>query len=1362
MIHTFIELLAHLANTKYRHINNFINDENDRWSGAEKLESLFRLLSTFGFISKISDYHPTTGNFNNKTIKKLENTHQIFYDDKGRPRYLNDGGDASDYTAIHRENEKNLLVTTVKNKKVKNMSVQGMETSKIEDVYVNKYQDEGYKHTYCIVVPDKADLEKKTANCNKTSDIWSDRLQDKDTIVIDSDDVNEGYYRFREHIQHQDIMDFIHMDIKPHIPLMHQELGAEKTLHLKSMGVVNVLWGHIQRSGKSHLMCEVIIKDSIGKPTSNYLILTTAPNETISQYVNALLCSQLKMVGFNTHVLDGNNKTPILDNRNIIICSKHFLQNKIGKTEHTSNIEWLRAMKFDMRFMDEGHHGGTTTLAKKTLRFYGNDVFTVHLSATFSKIAAHYNIPQIHHILWDVDDIHICKHISDSNFEESMEKLEQKHGPYVRDIIKKYSLRNIREEYQKCVELRILTSNLTDEAVDEIQTDTQNTLHGLSIEGTLLLIANAKSVRTVFQNEDAVIDLLYRIFGKYSKLKVPDPAYPESQVMMNRIKNICDDPSNPSRCSIGTKADPSIILVFLPPNHIDECSIALEELIRRYNILPDYDIISINSKKTSNPKQTVEDAFTTTVSSKTKKGLVVLSGRQCSLGVSLPKCDIVILLNTTISPDLISQMMYRAATVSENKKIGFVIDMDIHRAVRTVTNYAMRIHPGHHPRDAVKHLLKGHQITLNQDYWCPGVSDLDTKLNKMVQSMYNVYTSKMHLVLETLTHRIRQKYVELPPEHQHILQRFRTNNRKQQPNKNTTPDLAPPADINKGIERIPIEGGCSTENTTAEQEDAPPDETPRASYMEIISQLAPRCCLLTIMYPDVDLLTEMYRIVTETTNLRNILIDQCKMFWGDTISIIDINNVFDIYISTGMNTDPEFRQIVRLIKELFVEHREHGKELTELINKYLIPNQVEKEDGAEWSTPYVLCNDLLDLVPSEFWTVHTNKILEPCAGKGAILMAIISKFMDGLQEWEPDAKKRYTWIVTKCIYFADFNSTNIFICKLLIDPNQEYIDEDGNSTLNIWEGDTMKLDIKETWGVDKFDAVIGNPPFQPPSNNKKGGKSMWPEFVRFSLNVLRERGYLLFIHPSLWRKPENKLRSVMFNRQIHYLSIHNKVEGKKMFGAVTRYEYYLLENVEPYMDTIVDFEDGKTCTLTINNDLPFIPNYGWSIIRKVMDKVEDDNGIMVIRDSDCHTSRTYVSRHIKHEYKLLNSISKTKGKTFCYSSKPHKNQTHAKVIFSNGETIVPFYDNGDLGVTEGGLYSLVDSEQEGQALINYLNTSLIKFIIKATKWSNFETVKQIFQYIPKMIDTSVPITDANVYEYFDLSSDEIKQIEDVV
>jgi len=151
-----------------------------------------------------------------------------------------------------------------------------------------------------------------------------------------------------------------------------------------------------------------------------------------------------------------------------------------------------------------------------------------------------------------------------------------------------------------------------------------------------------------------------------------------------------------------------------------------------------------------------------------------------------------------------------------------------------------------------------------------------------------------------------------------------------------------------------------------------------------------------------------------------------------------------------------------------------------------------------------LRQEMLDKYPKNFWKKANKKVFEPCSGKGGFVIDIIGRFMEGLKNKIPDEKKRYRTIVEDCLYWADINPTNIFICKLLIDPFNEY-------KLNYNEGNTLEIDIKEKWGLDGFNAVIGNPPYQKNFNNKNGrvgGSSLWSEFINYLFDFISINGYV--------------------------------------------------------------------------------------------------------------------------------------------------------------------------------------------------------------------------------------------------------------
>tara|TARA_B110000037_G_C17107014_1_gene500276 strand:- start:2171 stop:2374 length:204 start_codon:yes stop_codon:yes gene_type:complete len=66
-----------------------------------------------------------------------------------------------------------------------------------------------------------------------------------------------------------------------------------------------------------------------------------------------------------------------------------------------------------------------------------------------------------------------------------------------------------------------------------------------------------------------------------------------------------------------------------------------------------------------------------------------------------------------------------------------------------------------------------------------------------------------------------------------------------------------------------------------------------------------------------------------------------------------------------MKNDKETNQIIRTIKELFMKNIKNNRELSNLIDKYLIPQELEKKKNAEVSTPFKLRQEMLDKMPIE-------------------------------------------------------------------------------------------------------------------------------------------------------------------------------------------------------------------------------------------------------------------------------------------------------------------------------------------------------------------------------------------------------------
>ena len=1243
-IDTFIDLYNFLQKYEENNIMIFLNDISGNEMGY-KQESLTKLFGGLYLIDKLKNWIPCAGNFNKKTIKKQEYK-DIFYKENGADRFIKgNSGDSSDYTLMSNNDEKHLLI--ISSKCMNNEKIGSLD---IEKMYFHAQKWIGYKITYGFVVKDKDSTDNMINRTKKSSKELANLYFRLDTIIIDWKDINQAYNMFKMCFTNKNISNITNSCKIPLNLKFHQHISVIKTLKMKNNeNKKKILWGHIQRSGKSYIIGGCIIQDSLEKELCNYLIITTAPNETFEQILK--IFEYLQFEDFNVILLNNKNKKSIT-RKNIVICSKHFLQTKIDENnEKTKKIEWLKKMDFDMRFLDESHNGGTTPLAQKTLEYYGNNSFTVQITATYSKPINDYNIPRDSWILWDLEDIKLCKNIKDKN---NIDRLIEKYGIEIKNI-EKYSLDNIISEYSKYPELWILT----DELCADIQL-IQN--YGWSVEACFLLKQAIKENKIIlkdeFQNETEMLKIWYRIFGKRNKFGIPDKDFPDDKVFMKRIEKICKNPIIDSRfIGEGTfKNEPMIIMAFLPQNNIDIISKATIKLLVANNVIPNYEIISINSNTTNNPKQTIEDGRIL-ARNNGKYGLLVLSGKQCSLGVSIDNCDIILLLNNITSYDMIYQMMFRCMTEDINKKCGFVIDLNIHRVIETsLINYSMLIKPDKHPKEAIRYIMQERLINLNGDHWMPIFGNNENKITTLCENVYNIYSSNTENALKHFLDRLRFKTILLTKEEQKLFNTLFNNVKPSSQQKKIIEKIMneEKKDNNKGIEQIKDK-----------------KEESKFNYMDILKHIIPLICLLTI-HDNETSFVEMFKLIENNNYIHNILLDQIKSWWGEDVNNEIINKFISLYIKY-MKNDKETEQIIRTVKELFTKNIRNCKELSILIDTYLVPQELEKKNNAEISTPFCLRKEMLDKIPTTFWQT-VKKVFEPCSGKASFIVDIIDRFMSGLQNIIIDEKKRYKTIVEECLYFSDINPTNIFICKLLIDPYNEY-------KLNYNEGDTLELNIQKKWKIDGFSAVIGNPPYQNTNNNKGSGNTLWNVFVENALTKwLKKDGLLLYVHPRGWRQIKSKIGKLMMSKQIIYLNMNSLDKGLEIFKGATDYDYYLLENKNVYKETIINDYKNNEYKYQINNRLDFIPNHSMDDVFKLIDNV-DDNGF--INDQSSYEPRK----------KWMSKLETTEYKYPCVYSINNKNEISKKwsKINDNGHFGIPkfIFSNGN-GICKDieGIYGL--------------------------------------------------------------------------
>lgn len=371
--------------------------------------------------------------------------------------------------------------------------------------------------------------------------------------------------------------------------------------------------------------------------------------------------------------------------------------------------------------------------------------------------------------------------------------------------------------------------------------------------------------------------------------------------------------------------------------------------------------------------------------------------------------------------------------------------------------------------------------------------------------------------------------------------------------------------------------------------------------------------------------------------------------------------------------------------------------LLEFINGELKPKEKEKKENGEVFTPLSLVNEMLDKLDEAYIKEHGKSIftepsfkwLDPAVGIGNFPIIVYQRLMKGLIAQLPNEEERRKHILEHLIYSAELTPKNVFIYKKIF-CGDKY-------KLNIYEGDTLKMDVKKDFVG--FDVVMGNPPFQEKVGPNKT-ETLWGKFIIKSLTLLKSSGYLVLVHPSGWRNIDGKFKNIqkeILTRDLQYLEIHNEKDGLKTFSSETRYDWYVLQNeIVDNTNTIIKFQDGTTNTINVNG-LEFIPNGEYEKIMSMIAKNGEEN-VDVIHDYSLYeTRKSWMSKTKNEEYKYpcVYTVNSKSEITYYYSSKQHGHFGVPKFIWSNGRisSIGSYVDiNGDYGLTQFA-YAIVDKPE---------------------------------------------------------------------
>jgi hypothetical protein len=440
------------------------------------------------------------------------------------------------------------------------------------------------------------------------------------------------------------------------------------------------------------------------------------------------------------------------------------------------------------------------------------------------------------------------------------------------------------------------------------------------------------------------------------------------------------------------------------------------------------------------------------------------------------------------------------------------------------------------------------------------------------------------------------------------------------------------------------------------------------------------------------------------------------------------------------------------------------KELFKLINECLKPKEIEKKKYGEVFTPVEFINNNMLNDLETYYKKRDKKIFEDetlkwgdtTAGMGNFPIAIYYKLMDGLKNKILNEKIRKKHILENMLFMAEYNKNNCIMIKQIFNINNEF-------KLNLYEGDSLQLDIKKEFGIDKFDIVIGNPPYNEEFKLTGSPTALYNKFVEYYIDKC---DLLCFVIPSRWfscGKGLNSFRKNMLERTdivyIKHFENASTIFGKSVSiqGGVN---YFL-------KDTNYNGDCKFNGSMTKLNKYDVLVD---SKYHNIIDKLVSFNSITTLYRSQGFYKIETNDKRLKVEPTkdtIKCYVSQQKGfEKYIYRTEIKKEYDFWKVITAravggaNSGFGNIFIGKPDEVHTGSYISFNINSEEEAKSLLSYMNCRLPNLMLSLRKNSQ-DISKSTCKWIP------IPLlnkewTDEEVYKHFNLLEEDIKLINDMI
>lgn len=1118
------------------------------------------------------------------------------------------------------------------------------------------------------------------------------------------------------------------------------------------------------RTGKSYIIAGIIYELynkfllQNDKVKFNVLFFTSYPSETLNA-----ICDIFKnyqefedfTVSTSSQLLKIKNSKFSESKVCIHIVSKQYLQNRVGNNKFYSNYDYI--------VIDEAGDGICTKIVDNIITEYKHEnTVKIFITATPNKPALYFNVCDKHTYRWGLEDI----------VDMSKEKFNRlSRFTTLKSLNKDYLTflagENIKKYYSQFPKMYVMTTMFSEiPEYKDILDKCQERKVGFGMLSIFKLkTINYKGIKSkVFENPEHVKQLLQIISGNSLS------STSKKHSIIGRIRSVI------GHSFLG-------MIWFLPyftENKTCDISNNLNELIKEDKVLKKYEIVCLH-RITSKKDLTLTLINRANVAKANgKNGIILLTTKKATFGISLPFIDATILLNHFESSDLLRQMMWRSMTESTHKIYGFVVDLNPKRIINSIVNISSK--SGKSSVEYITNIISN-VVEFDADLIETRRISIDKIIKIFNQELSEQLTSSN---IYRLNRKLKDSIVfsDLNVSKLSIME-------LKKPKKtwviNIRDNISNGLDItrkkkNKDEEDVEEdEEGEKDKKDEKKKEDTENDIITKKRILgEMLLILVNTLIAYNMNSNQRLMLIDFFDQLNEDDKLKKLI--NMKLLCSYkvpklSVSLVNIinqiyeqnniilNNILDNYIEVSVLKLREIQMSDEKIPNI-----NQKEKLLEYINSLLIPSENEKVHNGEVFTPLNVINEMFDMLEQNYPDIFKNKKLkwlDSSNGIGNFTICLYYRLMKNLTNKFKSEDECSNHILTKMITVCEINPVNNAIYKKIM----------GNLDLKIYEQDFLEMK-PEKKKKKRFDIIIGNPPYHKISVKAKTtnmglSTSIYTKFIEHSMKLADK---VLMVTPSKWffgcGKGTKFIKNMFESQNIKQIKhFENSKDIFKYVDIPGGVNYILIDmkykgdcnfnNITLDLTTLDAIYDNRFMDLVNRikkTGCKYLTRYFKSRYFKIETNFENYKEDIEERDEKISSGK-YYKCYVNQDRGFIKHIHKKHILDFI----DDKHFNRHKIIFTRtyGSHKAKTFGNIFIGEPQS-LHSntyhsfSVKNEQIAKFLLSYLQTKFARVMLGLKKNTGDISEKTLSLIpVPKL---NKLYTDKDVNEYFELTDSEIDLI----